>query len=439
MKKLPWIGALLVSAALYAGHFGVGDVIFPMKLGQESGISWILSAIGYVLINSILALLAYMMIAKTGKNLVDTASDIMGKSFGVIYGSILMLIIGPIFILPRVSSATHEISILPLFPSIPLFVTLLIYFFLNAYVCLNPVKVLDRLGKVLSPILILFIIIVYVKGIATPISTPIDMGLKSPFSHGFTYAYNTMNAIGAALFGGWMLIELSRREIEKENQKKELTKLGLLVVIGLAITAIAQIYVGATTGETLKAATLGELPPKIVDLLFGNLGMVVLAILIAFACFTTSVGLTATAGHFFEDVTQGTLKYKAVVILSSLVGFILGNVGLSKIVRWTVPWLFLTYPALIVIIILVNLLDWRRFRYVIMVSVIAAILFSIPDTLIQAGLGGKAMPSLVSFLPFGSAGLGWIVPALIGLILGGIIQLALPKTSAPVAPSNLKK
>ncbi len=133
------------------------------------------------------------------------------------------------------------------------------------------------------------------------------------------------------------------------------------------------------------------------------------------------------------------LKNKTLVILSSIVGFILGNVGLSKIVRWTVPWLFLTYPALIVIIIFVNLLDWRKFRYVIMVSVIAAIVFSVPDTLIQAGLGGKAMPSFVSFLPFGGAGLGWIIPALIGLILGGIIQLALPKTSTPAAQPNLKK
>ena len=82
MKKLSWMGILLVSAALYAGHFGVGDVIFPMKLGQESGISWVPSAIGYVLINSILALLAYMMIAKAEKNLVETTSDIMGRSFG---------------------------------------------------------------------------------------------------------------------------------------------------------------------------------------------------------------------------------------------------------------------------------------------------------------------------------------------------------------------
>jgi LIVCS family branched-chain amino acid:cation transporter len=439
MKKLSWIGVLLVSAALYAGHFGVGDVIFPMKLGQESGISWIPSAMGYVLINSILALLAYMMIAKTGKNLVETTSDIMGRSFGVIYGSILMLIIGPVFILPRVSSATHEISILPLLPSVPLFVTLLIYFFLNAYVCLNPIKVVDRLGKILSPILILFIVIVYVKGIATPISTLIETGLRYPFFHGFTYAYNTMNAIGAALFGGWMLIELRQREIEKENQRWELTRLGILVVIGLGITAFAEIYVGATTGEVLKGASLGELPPKIINLLFGNLGLGILAILMAFACFTTSVGLTATAGHFFEEVTKGKLKYKTLVILSSIVGFILGNVGLSKIVRWTVPWLFLTYPALIVIIIFVNLLDWRKFRYVIMVSVIAAIIFSVPDTLIQAGLGGKAMPSFVSYLPFGGAGLGWIVPALIGLVLGGIIQLALPKTSTPVAQPNPKK
>jgi LIVCS family branched-chain amino acid:cation transporter len=233
-----------------------------------------------------------------------------------------------------------------------------------------------------------------------------------------------MNAIGAALFGGWMLIELSRRGIEKENQTWELTKLGILVVIGLGITAFAEIYVGATTGEVLKGASLGELPPKIVNLLFGNLGVGILAILIAFACFTTSVGLTAAAGHFFEDVTKGKLKYGTLVILSSIVGFILGNVGLSKIVRWTVPWLFLTYPALIVIIIFVNLLEWRKFRTVIAGGVIGAILFGIPDTLIQAGLGGKAMPAFVSYLPFGGAGLGWVIPSVVGLVLGGLIHLA---------------
>lgn len=423
MKKLTTKEILVIGAALFAGHFGVGNTIFPMKLGHETGAVWLIAALGYAVVDSLLPMLGYLAVAMTNNNIVHIASRVLSPTLGKIYGTILMLIIGPVFILPRVSSATHEMSVLPLFPGVPLVVTLTVFFLLNAYVCLNPSKVVDRLGQILSPVLVLAIALILFKGVFFPISSPVELGVKSPFGVGFTYGYNTMDAIGAVLFGGWILAEFKRRNVvEKLAQYEGLIKVGLITVILLAVAQASEIYLGASTGNLMKDATLGSLPVKITTSLYGQVGVVIFAVLMALACFTTSAGLTATSGQFFEDLSQGRYKYSSVVIVSTLVGFMLANFGLDKIVRWTVPWLTLTYPALIVMIVgtVCGLLDKNRLSMTWgagMGLVIGAI-----EAVGVAGFNVPLLSSILNAIPLASSGFAWLIPTIIAMIIGAIIN-----------------
>lgn len=403
----------VISAALFSGHFGVGDVIFPPILGKGAGASWFMAAMGYGIINSLGVLVAYLAVSRQQKTLLEMSSRTLGRAFGVVFTTICMLIIGPVFILPRVSSATHEMAVALFFPNFPLWGTLAIFFALNYWVAYNRAQVVDRLGKVLSPALIVFMAVLIIKGVVSPIGAVPATGSENPLADGVLNGYNTMNALGAALFGGWILKELALRGVDsKEAQSRNLAYIGPIVALGLLVTSTGITYLGATASTTFPDAGIGVYTVMIAEGLLGTAGKAVFALLLAFACFTTSVGLTSTAGDVFQEMTGGKFEYKNIVAVSSLVGFAIGTVGLGKIVGYTVPWLMLVYPAIIVLLV-GNLFDFAKFKPALQGGIVTAVLLSIGDFLAGMGFPGNALSKLTASLPLGAQGLGWLLPSLV--------------------------
>lgn len=424
-QDLPAIGILTTGLALFSAHFGVGDIIFPGKLGFDTGSLWLIAGLGYFFVNTIIAYLGYLAMAKDHVGIAHMAGEILTPFWGKVFGAILMLVVGPVFILPRVASAAHEMSILPFFPNIPISVTLAVFFVLNAYVCLNRTAVVDRLGKVLSPVLVLFIAAIAIKGILTPIAGPLasKTTTQAAFGVGFNFGYNTMNAIAAVLMGGWILNVFSLQGItDKEAQQRNLVRVGFVTVVLLGVTQMSLTWLGASAGGVYPEATLGDLPIKITTHLFGTVGMSIFAALMALACFTTSAGLTATAGTFFEQITNNAIKYKTMVIASSICGFILGMVGLSRIVGYTVPFLSFLYPALIVIIFGTFFLDVARNRPMLLGGILMALLFGFFDAVKEAGFTVAWMQQITSSMPLSSQGFPWIVPTIVGLVAGFFLK-----------------
>ncbi len=417
-QELLSFGAIaVISAALFSGHFGVGDVIFPPILGKGAGSSWFMAAMGYGIINSLGVLVAYLAVSRQQKTLLEMSSRTLGRAFGVVFTTICMLIIGPVFILPRVSSATHEMAVALFFPNFPLFATLAIFFALNYWVAYNRAQVIDRLGKVLSPALIVFMAVLIIKGVVAPIAAVPATGSENPLADGVLNGYNTMNALGAALFGGWILKELAIRGIDdKGAQSRNLAYIGPIVAFGLLITSTGITYLGATASTVFPDAGIGVYTVMIAEGLLGVVGKAIFALLLAFACFTTSVGLTSTAGDVFQEMSGGKLQYKTIVALSSLVGFGIGMVGLGKIVGYTVPWLMLVYPAIIVLLV-GNLFDFSKFKPALQAGMVTAIVLSLGDFLSGMGMEGNFFSTMTAILPLGGQGLGWLVPAVVAAVV----------------------
>jgi LIVCS family branched-chain amino acid:cation transporter len=423
-QDLSALGIVTTGLALFSAHFGVGDIIFPGKLGFDTGSLWLIAGFGYFFVNTIIAFLGYLAIAKDRVGIAHMAGEILSPFWGKVFGAILMLVVGPVFILPRVASATHEMSILPFFPNVPIAATLAVFFVLNAYVCLNRTAVVDRLGKILSPGLVVFIAAIALKGIFFPIADPVasKTTTQAAFGVGFNFGYNTMNAIAAVLMGGWILNVFTLQGItDQEAQKKNLVRVGFLTVVLLGVTQMSLTWLGASAGGVYPEATLGDLPLKVTTHLYGTIGMAIFAALMALACFTTSAGLTAAAGTFFEQITDGAVKYKPMVIASSICGFALGMVGLSKIVGYTVPFLSLLYPALIVIILGTFFLDVRKYHAMLLGGVFMALLFGLFDAVKEAGFTVPWMQQAAAAMPLSGQGFPWIVPTLVGLAAGFLL------------------
>ncbi len=417
---LPVSILIVISGAMFSSHFGVGDLIFPPILGRGAGASWFTAALGYMIINSVGVWLAYLACAHQNQSLTGIATKTLGDFFGKIYTAIPILIT-IFFILPRVSSATHEMAILPLSPNIPLWITLAIFFLLSFYVAYTRATVIDKLGKVLAPILILFVIILVIKGVATPLSVPKSPGSLNALSDGMLNAYNTMNAIAALLFGGWVLHELNIRNIKtKEDQNINLNVIGFSTAVLLGITSTALVYLGASSGSSFPDASIGVLSTKIAQGLLGQIGLFSFAVIMAFSCLTTAAAIISMAGDMFSEMTNGKLSYRVTVALSTIIGFTLGLVGLSRIVKYTVPWLVLLYPSIIIIILSALYYKFDKIRKSVTIGVIVALFFGLGDMLSFYGLTSNFITKISSQLPLGGQGLGWFLPT---IIIMGIAQL----------------
>jgi len=417
---LPISVLIVISGAMFSSHFGVGDLIFPPILGRGAGTSWFIAALGYMIVNSVGVWLAYLACAHQNKSLAGIASNILGDFFGKIYTAIPILIT-VFFILPRVSSATHEMAVLPLLSGIPLWLTLAVFFLLCYYVAYTRTTVMDKLGKLLAPVLILFVIILVVKGIASPLSTPQAPVLPNVLSTGMLEAYNTMNAIAALLFGGWVLHELSIRNIKKkEDQSVNLNIIGLSAAVLLGITSTALVYLGASSGSFFPEAPIGVLSTNISQGLLGQVGLVSFAIIMALSCLTTAAAIISMAGDMFLEMTKGKLSYRVTVTIATIAGFTLGLVGLSRIINYTVPWLVLLYPSIVVIILSGLYYKFEKIRKAVVVGVITALFFGLGDMLSFYGLTTNFITKLSSKLPLGGQGIGWILPTIIIMIIAQI-------------------
>lgn len=427
-KVLPLAAIVVISGAMFSSHFGVGDLIFPPILGRDSGTSWFTASIGYAIINSIGVWLAYLACAHQNQSLDGIASKTLGNIFGKIYTAIPVLIT-VFFILPRVASATHEMAILPLFPGIPLWVSLGLFFLLSFYIAFTRATVMEKLGKFLAPVLILFVIILVVKGVITPLSTPAEPTSVTPLKEGMLNAYNTMNAIAALLFGGWILREFDIRNITRgQDRAYNLNIIGISTAVLLSITSTVLVYLGASSGSLFPKAAIGGLSTEIASGLLGPIGLACFAAIMALSCLSTSAAISSMAGDMFQEMTNGKLKYKVIVISASLIGFILGLVGLSNIVKFTVPWLVLIYPSIIVLILSALYRKFDRIQKAVVVGMIVALVFGFGDMLSFYGFKGNLISDLVASLPFGNQGIGWILPTIIMMIIAQLITSLILKS-----------
>lgn len=221
---------LAIGLMLFALFFGAGNMIFPPVLGQYAGENVWLAIGGFLLTGVGLPLLGVIAVALTGtgaKGLADKAHP----KFGTIFTVILYLSIGPFFAIPRTGTVSYEIGLAPFLSEgqaeswIPLFIFTLVFFTITYLLALNPSKLVDRIGKVLTPILLAVIAIIVFKAIATPmgmIGAPDATYKANPLFTGFLEGYKTMDALASIVFG---IVVVTARKIEGSQNENHLHRL----------------------------------------------------------------------------------------------------------------------------------------------------------------------------------------------------------------------
>ena len=151
--------------------------------------------------------------------------------------------------------------------------------------------------------------------------------------------------------------------------------------------------------------------------LIGNYGVLVLAIIVFFACLTTAIGLVSSCASYFEGLTKGKVSYTKVVVLTVAFSYIVSNFGISTIISIAAPVLNLLYPVVLVMIVLNFFSSRIKNNNIYIFAAAFALAASAADVLCGFGLSLE----FVQKLPLGTYQCGWIVPAIVGGIIGKCI------------------
>jgi len=419
-----------IGLMLFALFFGAGNLIFPPALGQASGTSLWPAIIGFLLTGVGLPLLGVLAIGVSGHDDVQSLANKINPTFSLVFTVILYLSIGPFFAIPRTGTVSYEIGIAPFLPemtsgfNIGLLIYTIIYFGIVGYLSLNPSKIVDRVGKVMTPILLLCLLIVLAATFINPLDKPMEpIGsyVDNAFFKGFQEGYLTMDTLASFVFGIIVINAIKDRGVTtKAGIAKETIKAGLIAAGALGIIYLGLAYLGATTNFAAgEANNGGALLTFAANTHFSVWGNVILGVAILFACLTTSIGLITSCASYFSKMFP-RFSYKKLAIIFTVFSAAVANIGLSSLISISVPVLTAIYPIAIVLIFLTFADPLYKGRIAVYRwSILFTGIFSVIDGIKAAGIPLDDLYHFLSqYIPLFDAGMGWVLPALIGAVIG---------------------
>jgi len=410
---------IIIGFALFAMFFGAGNLIFPPSLGVATGGNWVLAGLGFLVTGVGLPLLGILAFAKVGS--LNSFADKVAPNFNTIFCTVLTLVIGPLFAIPRTASTTFELSIQPLLGNngsilFPIF-TSIIFFTISYLLTIKEEKITDIIGKYLTPIILILLAIIGVIGIVKDMGIPIiDKMPKNTFAYGFVNGYQTMDALASILFGVVIVKDLIGKGIvDKVEQQSYLRQSGIIAAIGLGVIYFILVFLGAKISGMEYTGTTGPVV-YLAEYTLGVSGRILFGICVALACLTTSVGVTAFVADWLSKLLP--FSYKKLAFVISLFSSVIAIGGVDFIVKGAVPILILLYPTTIVLILL-NLSNFsERIYFQLSVPVILIIsIIEVLGTVFKISL----FQNIINQIPLGNKGFSWLVPFVITVIIAYLI------------------
>lgn len=403
---------LIVGFALFAMFFGAGNLIFPPFLGHLVGDQYLIAIIGFTLTGVGLPLLAIIACTK-GDGTFETMATKIGPKFALVFATLLFIAIGPMLGIPRTAATTYELTISPIFPGMPPLVWMIIYFGINLFFVFNKSSIIDTIGKILTPALLIILAIIIFKGIIFPIGNITTTNAPSVFSTSFLEGYQTMDALAALLFAAIVSGNILSKGYKKKDLVPMTVKAGIVAAIGLAFVYGGLTFLGAQTNG-LVSSDIGKTGLLLVlsKEILGSVGTIIIGIAMGLACLTTSIGLITAGSSFFAEISKGKLPYKVNAIVINIISIIIGRLGVDHIIKISGPILNVLYPVAITLIATTLLDKFLTNIRAVRLGVYTSLVFGILSVIPAINL---------SFIPLSSKGFAWLIPTLIAILIGNII------------------
>ena len=428
-KKLSKLEVLALGGGLFSMHFGASSMIWPMTWGKESASSVVWAFLGAYITAVFIPLLGYFALSKGGSFL--EMSERVSKNFAAVFCNITILVLGPLFVIPRMSAAAFSafLQITGFEPSslLPVAIFSLFYYLLVFWFVSSKDNIMDKISRLLLPVLLLVVTGVVTKGLIRPISSQGSKLYSQPaFIYGLLEGYSTVELPTALLLGGVIVSSLKFKGLEGENLSKTLVKVGIIGTSFLSLSHFLHMYIGSNTLGFFEGLKYSQLYAAVVVELWGVLGGIIFNVGLLFAALSCAVGLSSATAHFYNEYSRGSFSYKKASIFVVVLSAIVSVLGLDTIVKLTSPLLKLIYPPAIVITIchafIGNLreeedklrgMKWASYG-AIGLGALEGILEYMELFSLETGALGRFMSRLI----LADMGLAWIPFSLVAFIIG---------------------
>lgn len=433
-KKVKATDVLFIGLAFFATYFGAGNLIFPPMLGLQSGTQWGGGMIGMLASGVGLPILAILILGKCGS--VQSISDHVNKKFFNIFIGMIMILCCCVSI-PRTAAVGIEMGLQGIWSGAPYLVAVIIYFLIAFLIAKDRGSALDKVGKILTPVMTIILFILVIKGIVSPIGTPTDATVDSAFLNSFLGGYSTGDVLVSFLMATVFFSTIKNKGYEGAELKKVNFGAGIVAAICLAVIYGGLFFMGAcVSGQYTTDIGNAPLLLAIIKSSGGQIAIYGLCLSVILACLTTAIGQITAVADFFETATHGKLSYKILVIIVPVVTTIVASFGLDKIVSLTSPWFSFTYPIALVLMLL------GIFGKVIpndgcyQGATYFTVVYALLDLPSEYGVHIGFLDKILNAIPLYGYGFGWIVPAVVGFVVGLIVYSATHKKGQPAQSAD---
>ena len=430
-KNLSVTETISVASMLFGMFFGAGNLIFPVHLGQLAGSNLIPAFVGFAVTGVGLPLLGIAAFGITRSDSLQELASRISSRYALFFTTLLYLTIGPCFAIPRCATTSFTVGLEPMLGSSKLWLTVfcLIFFGFVLFFSLKPNGILTWIGKIINPLFLIFICALIITALVSPLApvssvTPDESYQQGAFFNGFLEGYNTMDAIASLAFGIVVIHVIRRLGItESGDITRSTIRAGIFSCLFMGLIYMGSCVIGAQSRGMFETSANGGIAlAQISGHYFGSVGQIFLAVMVTLACLKTSIGLVTSLCEAFAGMFTKGRHYNIWAAGFVIFSFLVANLGLTSIITYAIPFLMFIYPLVITLIFLAmfgNFFGQDRIVYIwVTAFTFCAALFDFFNA-----LGVSAVAEIGrKILPFFDLGLGWLVPALIGLAIGLILR-----------------
>lgn len=419
-KKIKFTDVLFIGLAFFASYFGAGNLIFPPMLGLQSGTGWFGGMIGMLLSGVGLPVLTLLVIGKAGS--VRAISDHVHPQFYTIFIGAIMILCCCVSI-PRTAAVGIEMGVWGVFEQAPYVISVIVYFLIAYYFAKDKGSALDKVGKILTPLMTIILIILVIRGALFPIGTPSEPTFDNPTLRSFLGGYNTGDVLVSFLMASVFFAHITSKGYNGKLFGKVNLGACLITALCLGIIYGGLLFMGACVSGVYNADEISnaDLLLEVIRDSGGQIAIYGLCVSVILACLTTAIGQITAVADFYEEVTNKKLKYNILVIVVPIITTLVASLGLDTIVALTSPWYSFFYPVSMVLVILGILQKYIPNDGCYKGAVYFTVVYAFWDLPLEYGLEATALRNILGIIPLFEYGFGWIVPALIGYIVGYFI------------------
>ncbi|KTC76927.1 branched-chain amino acid transport system II carrier protein [Legionella brunensis] len=347
--------------AIFAMFFGSGNLVFPLQIGEAAGNNWIVGFIGLLLTGIFLPLTGLFVIKLYHGNYNAFFGE-AGKLAAILLPLFMLSLLGSFGVVPRCITVAYG-SLSYILPQIKLIHFSLFFCMITFFFCLNDKIMIKILGKWMSPILLItLVILILIAALKAP-SSMTSIAADEAFKNGFLTGYQTMDLFAAFFFSALIFSQIqqllpnaSPREVLLFAIKPSILGASLLALIYLGF-----VFLGSHYSLLISGIEPELMLPSIAKQAMGNSATLFMGIAMFFSCLTTAVALNNLYARYLCSLLKlNDSNFYLILLFTTGLSFIISLLDFKGIAAFLAPILELTYPGIIALTLMAIVIKGRQ-------------------------------------------------------------------------------